>query len=934
MKYIITGLLCFGLSLIGYTQELDLSAPLPTDPEIKKGVLPNGLTYYIKNTDVTQGVASYYIIQNVGSILENDNQRGLAHFLEHMAFNGTKNFDGKGILNTMQQHGLLFGRDINAYTSFDETVYNINNVPTTSELIDTGLLVLHDWSNALLLTDDEIDAERGVITEEWRTRQSGGMRILTKSLPSVFNHTKYAERMPIGTMEVVQNFEYKALRNFYHDWYRTDLQAIAIVGDVDVATIEAKIKELFSKIEPVKNPKERFIVEIPQNEELLFTMAMDDEVTTSSISLGIVHPYSLEDKTVGDLKKTALDNMAMNMLSKRVGELSRKPDAPFLGAHINYGDHSRTTKSFNVSITPKPDQQYGAFKTVLSEVVRAVKYGFTEAEIKRTIDEVKNDYENQIIKKDDRPHGHLVSIIQNNYLSNAAMTDMEQEYELVKVILDNLDPDELHDAIKELYSTKNRFLLVTGVKGRNNLTKAEVVTLMDAVENDETLKPYTDGFLGKTLVTGLAIEPGSIVSEEGDSLGATTFTLSNGVKVHYKFADKNKNDVRLNAISYGGKSLLSNDDLPSADMLGHVINASGLGNYSPSDLPKVLAGKTAGTGIHLDGLTESVSGHAATKDVETLMQMVHLRFVAPRFDMDGYKVVLENARNYRLSRSENLGEKMADSTTIALYGKDHPKRRLFDEQYINDASFERMKSIYRDRFGNAADFEFFVVGDVAKDSLKPLLETYIASIPTDMAREQWKDNSDAWVKDVIEKEIYIKMEDPKSSVRIAYKNDMAYSLRNAMLARTLGDILTLRYIDTLREEEGGTYGARAHGNLSKRPVHEASVFVNFDCNPDKVESLTAIVHNEIAKIAKGDIQQLDLDKTLTSYLKERKQHKDYNSFDMDLLTTFYREGYDMDDPMNFENIIQSITTKDVQAFTQELLKEAKSYTIVFKPKKP
>src|SRR5690606_16486213 len=224
-------------------------------------------TYYIKNTDVTQGVASYYIIQNVGSILENDNQRGLAHFLEHMAFNGTKNFEGKGILNTMQQHGLLFGRDINAYTSFDETVYNINNILTTSELIDTGLLVLHDWSNALLLTDEEIDAERGVITEEWRTRQSGGMRILTKSLPSVFNHTKYAQRMPIGTMEVVPNFEYKALRDFYHDWYRTDLQAIAIVGDVDVATIEAKIKELFSKIEPVKNPKERFIVEIPQNEE-------------------------------------------------------------------------------------------------------------------------------------------------------------------------------------------------------------------------------------------------------------------------------------------------------------------------------------------------------------------------------------------------------------------------------------------------------------------------------------------------------------------------------------------------------------------------------------------------------------------------------------------------------------------------------------------
>ncbi|NDV17739.1 insulinase family protein [Muricauda sp. TY007] len=934
MKYTITCLLCFGLSLIGFAQELDLDAPLPADPEIRKGVLPNGLTYYIKRTDVTKGVASYYIIQNVGSILENDAQQGLAHFLEHMAFNGTKNFEGKGILNTMQQHGLLFGRDINAYTSFDETVYNINNVPTTPELIDTGLLILHDWSNALLLTDEEIDAERGVITEEWRTRQSGGMRILTQSLASVFNHTKYAERMPIGSMEVVQNFEYKTLRDFYHDWYRTDLQAIAIVGDVDVATIEAKIKTLFSTIEPVKDPKERFLVEIPQNEELLFTMAMDDEVTTSSISLGIVHPYSLEDKTVGDLKKTLLDNMAMNMLSKRVGELSRKPDAPFLGAHINYGNHSRTTKSFNVSITPKPDQQHEALRAVLSEVVRAVKYGFTEAEIQRTIDEVKNDYENQIIKKDDRSHGQIVSIIQNNYLSNAAMTDMEQEYKLVKTILDNLDPEALHEAIKNLYGAKNRFLLVTGVKGRDNLTQAEAVALMDAVENDESLQPYTDTFLGKTLVTGLAIAPGSIVSEEEDSLGATTFTLSNGVKVHYKFADKNKNDVQLKAISYGGKSLLSNDDLPSADMLGHVINASGLGNYSSSDLPKVLSGKTASTSIHLDGLTERISGHSATKDVETLMQMVYLRFVAPRFDEDGFKVVLQNARNYSISRSENLGKKMADSTTIALYGKDHPKRRLFNEQYINDASFERVKNIYLDRFGNAADFEFFVVGDVTKDSLKLLLETYIASIPTYAAREQWKDNSDEWVKDVIEKEIHLKMEDPKSSVRIAYKNNMAYSLRNAMLARTLGDILTLRYIETLREEEGGTYGARAHGNLSKRPVQEASVFVNFDCNPDKVESLTKIAQHEITKIAKGDIQQLDLDKTLTSYLKERKQHKDYNSFDMDLLTTFYREGYHMDDPKNFEDIIASITPKDLQVFTKKLLKEAKSYSIVFKPKKP
>lgn len=931
MKYTLAFALFFGLSLLGFAQEPELNSPLPDDPDIRKGVLPNGLTYYIAHTDVTKGVASYYIIQNVGSILENEDQLGLAHFLEHMAFNGTRNFEGKGILDTMQQHGLLFGRDINAYTSFDETVYNLNNVPTTPELIDTALLVLYDWCNGLLLTDGEIDAERGVITEEWRTRQNGGMRILVKSLPSVFNNTNYARRMPIGSMEVIQNFQYDALRDFYHDWYRTDLQAIAIVGDLDVDATEAKIKRLFSQIEPVENPKERFVVEIPPYKEMRFTLALDDEVTTSNISLGIVHPSEPKDKTVADLKKDLLDHMAINMLSKRIGELSRKPGSPFLGAHINYGSHSRTTKSFNVSISPKPDLQHEAFKAVLSEVVRAVKHGFVQTEIDRTIEEVTSSYENQIRKKDDRPHGQIVHQIQNNYLNHAPLTEIGQEYDLIKPILDGLGPEELHTAIKELYDSSNRFLLVTGVKGRHNLTEAAALELIDAVEHDKALLPYVDEFSGKTLVSGIEIDPGRIVSEAEDALGATTFILSNGVVVHYKFADKNKNDLRLNAISYGGRSLVSDSDLPSAHMLGRMTDASGLGSYSPTELSKVLAGKTASTAIHLDGLTERITGRSVSKDVETLLQMVHLRFVAPRFDPDGYKLVIERAKNQRISRSENLAEKMSDSTTVAVYGKDHPRKRLFDQRYIEDISFDRMKALYGDRFGNAADFEFFIVGDVEADVLKPLVETYIASIPTSPAREQWKDNSDPWARDVIGKEIFMDMKDPKGSVRIAYRNDFAYSLRDALLARTLGDILALRYIETLREEEGGTYGARAWAHLSKRPVEEATLYVNFDCNPDQLGTLTAIVHREIEKLAQGDIQQLDLDKTLTSYLKERKQYRDYNDYDMELLTTFHREGYNMDDPRNFVDLIGSITKEDVQRFTQKLLKGAQTYSIVFKP---
>ncbi|MDD7888069.1 pitrilysin family protein [Flavivirga sp. 57AJ16] len=914
-------------------KNMELSSLLPIDQSIKKGVLPNGLTYYLKSTDVTKNVASYYIIQNVGSVLENDNQQGLAHFLEHMAFNGTKNFEGKGILNTMQKHGLVFGKDINAYTSFDETVYNINNIPTTPELIDTGLLVLHDWSNYLLLTDEEIDAERGVIKEEWRTRQNGNMRVFQKNIGTVFNNSKYAQRMPIGLMDVVDNFEYKALRDFYHDWYRTDLQAIAVIGDIDVDQVEEKIKALFSRIPAINNPKERFVVNIPDNDTMLYSMAMDEEISTSTISFGIRHPKPLKEETVASLKESLLNSMITSMLSARITELSRKPEATFLGARLGYGDHSRTTKAFNVSIYPKPNKQHEAFESVLTEVNRAVKFGFAKAEVERVITDFTSYYENQISKKDDMSHARIVKLIQGDYLNNAAITDIEKEFEIVKGIFSTLKLDEIHTALKKLYTDKNRFLTVTGVKGNHNLTKEEALNIIDKVENDTSIEAYTDEFGGKTLISGITIKKGAIISEEENkTLGSTTFTLGNDIKVHYKYANKNANDVKLRAISKGGTSLLKDTDLPSANLLGNVVQYSGLGDYSATDLPKVLAGKAASASIDVSGLSESISGSSVTKDVETMLQMVYLRFVKPRFDENGFNVIMQNVENYKIRRKENIGEKMKDSMTVALYGNDHPKQRLFNDDFIKDISFEKIKAIYNDRFGNAADFEFFIVGDIQKKSLKPLLEKYIASIPTNDIKEDWKNNESPWLSEKIDKDIYLKMEDPKSSVRILYKNDYEYSLKNAMLARALGDMLDLRYTETLREEEGGTYGAGVNAGLSKRPLQKASISVNFDCNPEKVETLIGIVHEEINKIAQGDIIQEDLDKTLTNYLKERKQQKDYNSYDMSLLTRFYREGYNMNDSKNFEDIINNITTKDIQNFAKTLLKDAKSYEIVFKPK--
>ena len=933
MKKILLFTLCITFSQIAMAQKNMLEMPLPEDQTIKKGVLENGLTYYIHNTKVTKDVASYYIIQNVGSVLEKDNQQGLAHFLEHMAFNGTRDFPGKGILNTMQEQGLVFGRDINAYTSFDETVYNINNIPTTPELIDTGLSILHNWSNYLLLTDEEIDAERGVIKEEWRTRQSGGMRVLQQTIGTMFNNSMYSKRLPIGTMEVVEGFEYKALRDFYHDWYRTDLQAIAIIGDVNVNEIEDKIKVLFSSIPAVKNPIERTQTRIQDNDELIYDMGMDKEVKSSNITFAIRHDKSLKDETLGDLKESLLNGMATSIISTRLNEINQNPDSPLLFASVGYGSLSRLNNQFSARIVPKPNMQQEGFELVISEINRAVKFGFTKAEISRVVSEYTSSYENQIAGFANRSHGQIVRGIQTNYLENSHITDIKKEFEIAKVLFAQLTQEELLAQFQSLYLKKNRSVVVTGVEGNKNLTKEEALAIINKVENDKTLKGYKEETNVKSLMSGVNLIAGTIATEKEDKeVGSTIFTLSNGIKVHYKFVDKNKNEVNLSAVSYGGQSLLSVEDLPSTALMGNVVQMSGLGEFSAIDLPKVLAGKKVNSRVSVGNTSETVSGSSSTKDVETMMQLVNLRFTKPRFDENSYNVLMQQVDAFLIRKSEQIQSKMQDSVTTILYGKNHPTQRLFNKQYMSEMSFDTMKDIYSDRFGNAGDFTFFIIGDVKKEVIKPLLEKYIASLPTTGEKENWKDNSADWIADTIDKDVFLEMEDPKTNVRVVIKNDMNYSLKNSILMRAMGDILQLRYTESLREDEGGTYGAGTRGSLTKRPTQEATISVRFDCNPELAEKLIAIVHKEIDNLKNGEIQQADLDKTLTNYLKQREESKNYNRYEMSLLKNSVLEGYNMNDPKNYESIIKSITLKDVENIAKKLMKDSKSYEIVFKPK--
>ena len=925
--------LSFSLSFNLFAQTINYSEPLPVDQTIKKGVLPNGMTYYIKSTDVVKDAASYYIIQNVGSVLENEDQQGLAHFLEHMAFNGTKNFPGKGILNTLQKHGAVFGKDINAYTSFDETVYNLNNIPTKDGLVDTCLTVLKDWSNYLLLTDEEIDAERGVIKEEWRTRQNGQMRLFQTSLPITFNKSKYSERLPIGLMSVVEGFKYKALRDFYHDWYRTDLQAIAVIGDVDVNDIEKKIIANFSEIPAVENPKPRYVVDIPENSGMLYSLGTDPEVSTASLSFGIRHKKSLDTETVADLKRSLLESMATSLLSARISEQAQKPDASFLGAGVRYSSLSRTSDALSIGISPKPNMQKEAFKEVFTEVERAVRYGYIPSEVERSITQFKTSYENKISKRDDASHGQIEWGIQNNFLSNSTITDVEKEYEIAKLIFNTITPEDVHNTIKRLFSKNNRYLNVTGVEGQDNLTEAQAKAILSEIENDNSIEPYTESLDGKTLVSDLDIKTGKITeTKHNKEIDATTFILSNGVKVHYKFVNKEKDNVVLTGTSYGGTSLLSDDELPSADLMSSLLQMSGLGDFSATDLKKVLAGKTANVRVGLGEINENISGNSNTKDVETMLQMVHVYFVKPRFDEKAYKVLESNISNYIIRRSKDIGEQMRDSLTVAVYGKNNPKERIFNQDYVKDISFEKIKKVYNDRFANVSDFEFFIIGDVEEANLKPLLEKYIASIPTKKVKEVYKDNGSEWVSSKIDEDIYIAMEDPKASVNVMYKKEMPYSVANSIYTSALGDILQLRVLETVREAEGGAYSPRATANFSREPKSQAFVSFRFDCNPDMADKLVDIVNAELEKIANGTINDDDLSKTRTNFIKEREQAKDKNAYDMSVLTSYFRYNENINDPKNFENIVTKMTKKDIQKIAKEVLSGGKSYEVVFKPK--
>jgi len=923
------------VSFATYAQ-VDLSKPVPNDPEIKTGKLDNGLTWFIRKNKEPVKRASFYIIQNVGAILENDDQNGLAHFLEHMALNGTEHFPGKGIINGLEKHGVGFGSNINAYTTYDETVYYLSNVPVDKpDLIDTCLLILNDWSDYISLTDKEIDLERGVIGEEWRTYKDASSRMLfDKVIPVVLKDSKYAKRDIIGNPDVIKNFSYNTLRNFYHDWYRTDLQAIAVVGDINVDEVEGKIKTLFSRIPAVQNPPPRFFEEVPYHKETYFVLATDKEASQTSVSVLALHKaVPRENRNLKYLRDSYMISLMNSMINTRINELLQKANPPFVIGYVSMDSYfPRNNDAFSITATARQNEEALALEAVYTEAERTRKFGFNKGELDRAKARMLSNFENTYKQKDKIDNDTYAQWIQDYFLTGEPATSADFDFEFLKQVIDGISAEETSAKFKELMIDENKTIIVQGPEGSDikHLSEQEALEIITKVKNSQ-LTPYEDNATGKSLIKEELTGSEIIKTVPLPEFEAVEWTLGNNAKVVYKKADYEKDNIILLGYSPGGSSLYDVDMLPSATMLPMVIGTYGLGDYDNITLQKMLAGKKANAGLTLGEVTEGVSGSSTPKDFETMMQLLWLRFEKPRFDKEAHTAIMSRYAAFLANMAKDPSKMMQDSLSLFLTNYS-PRTMVLNNEMLNNVDFEKIKKIYSERFSNAADFNFFIVGNVDDDTVKPMVEKYIGSISSNHNKEALIDRKVRPPQGKFFRDIQISLTVPKATVFVSHSNNYKYTSYNNVCLKVIQGILDLLYTEKVREEKGGTYGVSVNISPQLNPYPSATGLIMFDCDPARAKDLKMIIYEEIDKMVKEGPSKINLDKTVSNLLKNREEAKLHNNYWSSALYSFYYTGINVNDPKNYEDILKKLTVKDIRKVAKMFFSNADVADIVFRPK--
>lgn len=902
---------------------------IDNDNTIRKGILPNGMTYYIRHNAQTKGVADFYIAQKVGSILEEKRQRGLAHFLEHMAFNGTKHFPGNtlqpGIVAWCESVGIKFGANLNAYTSVDQTVYNISAAPVTREgVIDSCLLILNDWSHELLLTDKEIDKERGVIEEEWRTRRSGMamQRLSEQAMPVIYAGTKYSDCMPIGNIDIVRTFPYNDLRDYYSKWYRPDLQAIIVVGDINEDKIEEKIKKLFAKIPLPQNPAHRIYYPIGNNEKMILYTATDKEQPTVNFTLYMKRDVTpkQERNTIQNYADDYKTNILRMAINDRLEELSRTKNAPFISASVRSGNFflASTKDAFELSGVLKEGKALEAIQLLVGEVERARANGITIDELKRGKAEMLSYAENDYNDRSNRRNGEFVEQCVQNFLEETPIIEPEKELEIVRKLDKTVTIDDVNALAKTIITNQNQVVTMFG-PDKNTFKMPTNSSIENAIlkAQKQHYTPYkTQNTLTERLITKLP-KPGSIISERTYKYGYTEFTLSNGLKVYVRPTNFEPDEVNLKLFSLGGKNIYPDSEMPNLTYLMAGATIGGVGQYNDLTLEKMLAGKTATVTPFIDNDTRGMAGTSNVKDTKTLLELVYLYFTQPRKDPQAFKNLMEQQQEFLTNAHVNPMLAYNDTLHKVAYATN--RMASMDKEQLKRVNYNRIMHIYKELFANAANFKLILTGNIDINKLRPLLCQYIATLPSNNTKETIGTYEPKLVDG---KKTYIfhkKQTTPTAITTIVIKGKMEYNNRNELLMDAIGQLLRIVYTEKVREDKGGTYSVQASGNLQHHPNDEALLRIAFQTDPQKYNDLIPIVYKELEKMATEGPSQQDLDKVKAYELKVYNQVLRMNNYWEYVLYTDLYNGIDVD--TDFRYIVENMTCDDIRTTLRNLLNQ-------------
>ncbi|ERM83612.1 hypothetical protein P872_03030 [Rhodonellum psychrophilum GCM71 = DSM 17998] len=898
--------------------QISLDEKVPLDPRVKVGKLDNGLTYYIQYNPRPENKVELRLAINAGSILEEDDQQGLAHFVEHMAFNGTRNFEKNELVNYLQSIGVSFGADLNAYTGFDETVY-ILPIPSENEAtLRNGFKVLSDWAGGVLMKDEDIDAERGIIVEEWRTGEGYSKRMQDQYLPVILHNSKYAERLPIGKMEIVENFDYESLRNFYRDWYRPDNMAVIAVGDVDPEKLEALVKEHFSDLKNPENAKERKSFEVPKHQETFVSVVTDQEAPGIQLQFFYKHK-ALPTETKEDYRNLLIRTLYGGMLTQRLDEIRQKPGAPFVFAGTGYGNFVRDLDYFSASAVVASGKIETGLQSLLLENERVARFGFTEPELDRVKKSVLNSAERSFNEMDKAESRSIVGRYVNHFLGGRFADGEKWKHEFYQEIIPQITLSEVNALAGQLVRNENRVVIITAPEGEKENIPSEtaVLALMEEIA-DTSLEPYADKALAENLMEELPIPVSVLETETIASIGLTTLTFPNGAKVFVKPTDFKNDEIIFLAKGDGGVSLYPDEDHYSASYAGVLVNIMGVGSFSPSDLRKVLAGKTVSLTPNVLTYSQEISGATSPKDLETTLQLLHLYFTQPRKDQELFEVYMANQKAQLASALSNPDYQFSKALNRIIADGNLRAMGIYDPEDLVNIDLDRGLEIYAERFANAGNFEFFITGNVDLEGITPLLEQYIGSLPgSPDQKEAYKDlgiRAPRGQKEIVEVGV-----DQKSQVILYFSGEIPYDRKKAADFGYLGEILTIKLIESLREEIGGVYGVGANGSLSSRPVGNFSFSVSFPCSPEKVESLIEATWIEIQKIQENGPSIEDLNKVKEKRRIALEENLKRNSYWNAQLSAIRTYGLSWDVILEAEKSIDSVTPERIQSAAKEFL---------------